>query len=281
VGRYRKILVAFDGSAAARAALAYALELARAERSWVKILAVVPRYEGQVELVGVHDIGELTRGPVERHVREALDLARPTDVPVLYDIEQGEPFEKIIDVCEEEGCDLIVMGRKGHRRLEKMLMGSVTARVVETCARNVLVVPPDVHLDWGRVLFFLDSGVPDGAVREVLRFSLSHGSTIEGVAVVDMYPEFYAEAPEIVERMERLALEALGDFERRAGAEGVAVRTHLMRGEPHAEIAALAGELGTGLIVIDRTRNSAMRGGIAGGLIGRVIGYADCPVLVL
>jgi len=44
--------------------------------------------------------------------------------------EEGEPFERIIDLADAENCDVIIMGRTGRNNLERALVGSVTARVI-------------------------------------------------------------------------------------------------------------------------------------------------------
>lgn len=59
---------------------------------------------------------------------------------ILTNLEQGEPFERIVQVAEEENCDLIVMGRKGLSPLERELMGCVTERTIGYAECPVLVV---------------------------------------------------------------------------------------------------------------------------------------------
>ena len=53
MAKYRKILVAYDGSPSAKNALSLASQLAREDKSWIKVLAVVPSYQGDLELIGV------------------------------------------------------------------------------------------------------------------------------------------------------------------------------------------------------------------------------------
>ena len=281
MAKYRKILAAFDGSDSARNALRQAIELARTERSWIKLLAVVPDYEGDAELVGVDEIREVIKGPIKALLDEALEMIRAAGLPVLSDIDQGEAYHKIVDVSEDESCDLIVMGRKGRHRIEKMLMGSVTSQVVSTSSRDVLIVPHDATLKWDRILYALDGTSHPSAMEKVLEFARSYDSQLHVVSVVDMYPEFYAEAPQIVEKLEKISADALRKFESIAGKQGVTVETHLMRGDPHTEIIDCAKEMESGVILMGKGAKTSLVKLVSGDSVGKVIGFSQCPVLVI
>jgi nucleotide-binding universal stress UspA family protein len=66
MANYRKILAAFDGSVSARNALTVASYLAKEDKSWIKVLTVVPDYEGDLELIGVSKIKETIEGPGQK-----------------------------------------------------------------------------------------------------------------------------------------------------------------------------------------------------------------------
>lgn len=111
MAKYRKILVAYDGSPSARNALVQACRLAKTDKSWIKVLAVLPAYEGDLELIGVSRITETITGPGQTLLGEAKAIADAADVHVLANMEQGEPYDRIVHVADDENCDLIVMGR--------------------------------------------------------------------------------------------------------------------------------------------------------------------------
>ncbi|MFP5478008.1 MAG: universal stress protein, partial [Gammaproteobacteria bacterium] len=48
--------------------------------------------------------------------------------------------EGIVDTAKALGCDLIVMGSHGRTGIEKLLLGSVTQRVLQEAPMPVLVV---------------------------------------------------------------------------------------------------------------------------------------------
>lgn len=280
--RYKKILVAFDGSESSKNALRQAIALAGPEKSWIKALAVVPSYEGDLEFIGVSDIENVLKGPVEKLVRSAEEVARAKLANVITNIEQGEAYEKIVDVAEEENCNLIVMGRRGLRRLERMLMGSVTARVIVHSGKDLLIVPRDASVGWDSILLATDgSTFSEAALDRAIYFATSRGGALTAVSVVDIYPEFFAEAPKVVEKMEGKASEILEEAVRKARAAGVKTEGVLLRGNPAEEIVALAGQKDAGIIFMGSRGMSGLKKIVMGSVTEKVIGLTSCPVFVV
>jgi nucleotide-binding universal stress UspA family protein len=140
VGCYRRILVALDGSPDAAAALRHAVSLARDQHAQLVVLTVMPAAPAQT----VGPAGALP-APVDnersfgRLLREAV-AALPDDVGVQTRLTQGRPARRIVEVAEETGCDLIVMGFHGHGRLHHALIGSVSDSVMRASRLPVLLM---------------------------------------------------------------------------------------------------------------------------------------------
>jgi nucleotide-binding universal stress UspA family protein len=140
VGCYRTILVAVDGSPDAAAALAHAASLARDQHARLIVLTVVPPAPPQ----SVSPAGALPP-PVDsertfaRILREAVDTL-PADIGVQTRLCRGKPARRILEVAQESGCDLIVMGFHGHGRLHHALMGSVSDSVLRHSGLPVLLM---------------------------------------------------------------------------------------------------------------------------------------------
>jgi nucleotide-binding universal stress UspA family protein len=130
MSRYRKILVAVDSSESGRNALHQAFKLANDEKCWITVTSVVPPYEGEIELVGVSDIRAVLRKPCDEALAEVEKIAKTERMLVKTVCEEGEVHERIVDLADAENCDVIVMGKRGLRRIERALIGSVTARVI-------------------------------------------------------------------------------------------------------------------------------------------------------
>ncbi len=281
MGNYRKILVAFDGSESGKNALKQAIVLAKLHKSWIKVLAVVPTYEGDLELVGVSEIEKVLKGPREKLIRMAQEVARAEGTEVMTNVQQGEPYETIVDVCREESCDLIVMGRRGLSRLKRMLMGSVTAKVIGHSEKDVLVVPHKSTFAVDNILLATDgSAHSEAALDRAFHFASACGGKITAVSVVDVYPEFYAEAPEIVEKMEKKSLEIIDGVAKRAREAGLKFDTRVLRGNSAEEIVDLSQEIRAGAIFMGSRGRSGLKRLVMGSVAEKVISLASCPVLV-
>ena len=73
-------------------------------------------------------------------------LAIPPTVTVKYEVREGRPAERLLDVAEAHHADLIVVGRHGQGLFERLWVGSVATRVLRGASCAVLVVPePTLH----------------------------------------------------------------------------------------------------------------------------------------
>lgn len=286
MAKYKKILVAYDGSATARNALAVAAKLARQDNSWIKVLAVVPPYAGELELIGVSNIKETIEGPGEELLAEALEIADHEGVHVLTNLAQGEPFERISAIADDENCDLIIMGRQGISHLERELIGSVTARVIGHTRRNVLVVPENFKWDgtWESVLLATDgSANSDVAYDEALQLAKDRSVRIAAIAVAktDTNNESVTFTQAAARELETRARSIVSEFKEIAAESDIHIETFVKLGEPHQEITALAAELGATAIVMSTYGKAGLKRLLMGSVTQRTIGFSDCPVLVV
>lgn len=281
MAKYRKILVAYDGSSSAKNALTLAGQLAREDKSWIKVLAVVPSYQGDLDLIGVSNIKEAIAGPGERLLAEARQIADSEDLHILTNLEQGEPYEQIVQVADEENCDLIIMGRRGTNNLEREFMGSVTARVIGHTGKDVLVIPEQSSLFWGKILLATDGSAScDNALARSLEIAQERGSKLAAVSVVYTNDEFYALGQSVVQELYHEADKVLDKVRSWAGDLGVQAESYIKDGEPHQAIVGLAYEIASDLIVMGSHGRKGLTRLLMGSVTERVIGYADCPVLV-
>lgn len=67
-------------------------------------------------------------------------LARQKGMELTTHLAEGIPYEVIVDYADRHGVDLIVIGRIGTRGPRRILIGSVTERILEAARCDVLVV---------------------------------------------------------------------------------------------------------------------------------------------
>jgi nucleotide-binding universal stress UspA family protein len=279
---YRKILVAYDGSATAKNALAVASHLAKEDKSWIKVLSVLPTYSGDLELVGVSNIGETIEGPGKKLLAEAQEIADHEDVHILTNMTQGEPYDKIVHVAEDENCDLIIMGRRGTHQLERELVGSVTARVIGYTPKDVLVVPDGTRLTRKNILLATD-GSPscEAAVDRAIEIAKEQSAKLTAISVVYTNDEYLALAPGIVEDLIGKAKEKLAIITEKGQEAGLEINAIVKEGEAYEAITTMAQHNNVDLIVMGSHGKKSIQRLLMGSVTERTIGYAACPVLVI
>jgi nucleotide-binding universal stress UspA family protein len=282
MANYRKILVAYDGSVSARNALAVASQLAKEDKSWIKVLTVLPDYKGDLELVGVSNIKETIEGPGKKLLTEAQEIADHEDVHILTNMTQGEPYDKIVHVAEDENCDLIVMGRRGTHQLERELVGSVTARVIGYTMKDVLVVPDGTNMTRKNILLATD-GSPscETAVERAIDIAKEHEASLTAVSVVYTNDEYLALAPGDVEELIAKAKNKLAAIEQKGKEAGIKINCLVKEGEAYEAITTMAQNSNIDLIVMGSHGRKRLERLLMGSVTERTIGYAPCPVLVV
>ena len=280
--KVKKMLVAIDGSESSMHALKESFKLARNEKSWITVVSVVPEYKGDLDLVAVGNVMASMRKPCEDALHKAEELAKAEGALIKTVCEEGEAYERIIDLAEAENCELIVMGRRGMSRLERVLVGSVTARVIGHSHIDVLVVPSTTEIGWKKILLATDgSKYSKAAAERAIDFAGEYGGELRAVSVVDVPAEFYGEAPDAVEDLINKAKGYVEDVKRQAEAAGIKAETFVREREAYKAILDLAKELNVNTIVMGSHGRTGLKRLLMGSVTEKVIGYASCPVLVV
>jgi nucleotide-binding universal stress UspA family protein len=282
MGRYyKKMLIAVDGSESSMHALRESFKLANNEQSWITVLSVIPTYEGDLGATWITNVKEAMAKPCKIALLEAEKLAKSERVLIKTVCEEGGIYERIVDLADAENCDLIVMGRKGISGLEKVLVGSVTARVIGHSQRDVLVVPNGAAIGWKSILFATDgSKYSEAAANKAIGFAKSYGSEVKVISVVDVTEEFMARAPGALEDLVKKAKGIVETVKEKASSEGIKAEGIVREGEAYKVITDIAGKEKSGVIVMGSHGRTGVKRLLMGSVTEKVIGYAPCPVLV-
>jgi nucleotide-binding universal stress UspA family protein len=134
------ILIATDGSADARAAVAEGLDLASETGARVLFVAVrkpvLPVFGDPYWQRTVSD--QLAR--LRPALKDAVAEAESRGIHADYDMLEGDPADRIVDLARRRDVDLIVIGSRGLGAVASVLLGSVSKRVLHESDRPVLVV---------------------------------------------------------------------------------------------------------------------------------------------
>ena len=146
--RLNKILVPVDYSDCSRVAMEYALFLAERFDAGIEVLHVVETPpDGQEHTVVRPDTGkeqllsELLMQQAEKAGTEFLaPFVRDAKVPIERTLLKGQPGKVVVEAAADREADLIVMGTHGRSGFQRLIMGSVTERVLRSARRPVVVV---------------------------------------------------------------------------------------------------------------------------------------------
>lgn len=157
----KKIVAATDGSSYGQIAVRRAVDLARDFGAKLEIISVVEESAGfpaNVTFPGGKPMANVTESSadvprpsfedylekkvakVKKLVEEERDRARHEGVKAEIVVPTGKPWRVLVKETENMGAGLIVMGSHGRTGLKRLVMGSVTQRVIEHSGCPVLVV---------------------------------------------------------------------------------------------------------------------------------------------
>jgi len=142
----KKVLVPVDFSENSDKILKYAVEMAKKCEAKVVIVFVAQTFEDYSDFFVPHvpvsqlenDIFESAKRKMEVFLKECL----PADTPYESRILAGDVAEEILNFAQSEEVDLIIMATHGYKGLEKVLFGSIAAKIVKMAHCPVLTVNP-------------------------------------------------------------------------------------------------------------------------------------------
>jgi nucleotide-binding universal stress UspA family protein len=143
---FKSIVVGTDGSDTAREAVREAIRLASAVGASIELVSAFEPITGRSERGRPPDVPhdvEWTVNPreqVDATLREAGETVERAGVPVECYAREGDPADAILDVAEERGADLIVIGNKGMTGAKRFLLGSVPNKVSHHAPCSVLII---------------------------------------------------------------------------------------------------------------------------------------------
>ena len=76
----------------------------------------------------------------EEKFKKVAQRAKDLEVELETDIAVGHPVEQIVHRAETDHIDLIILGRRGMSRFEKMIVGSTSEKVLRYAHCPVMVV---------------------------------------------------------------------------------------------------------------------------------------------
>ena len=136
---FRKVMVGYDGSKQADKAVEVAFSLAQSTDAKVLVFAVA-RPPEPATMVELDAMLEDAREHYEESFKKISKSAENLGVELETAIAVGHPVQQIVHRAETDQVDLIVLGRRGMSRFEKMIVGSTSEKVLRYAHCPVMVV---------------------------------------------------------------------------------------------------------------------------------------------
>lgn len=138
-----KILLPFDGSPLALEAVRFVIRMAADGLETRVVLANVQEPASLYELMVAHDpvvIEQVSAAAGANTLQAAQALLDAAGLAYETEVASGDPAHTLVDILENYGCDLVVMGASGTSALRSALLGSVSNEVLHAAGVPVMIV---------------------------------------------------------------------------------------------------------------------------------------------
>ena len=267
--RMEKLMVATDGSDYSESAIREAINLAKVCSSKLFVVSIVTT-NLEFETV-VPQVMEKDEKEAREHLKSVKSRAAKEgiDCDVIVRLSEN-PFQDIIALAEKNKVNMIIVGTHGRTGLKRLMMGSVTAKVIGHSPCNVLVVPLHAKVECRNILLATDgSKYSDAAASEAIGIAKKCGSSLFVVSVASADTKVASAAGNVKK--------VTGIAEREnIHMEGIAVK-----GEPYEAIIETSKQKHADLIIMGGHGRTGLERLLMGSVTERVIGHSEVAVLVV
>ncbi|HSL32965.1 MAG TPA: universal stress protein [Candidatus Limnocylindrales bacterium] len=293
-----RVLVAIDGSDAASMAVELVSNLGWPDGTTIDVVEAVESgmalFGGPWPAIGLVDADLLeadVRDQAVRTVAEAAARLEGHGRNVEQRVLAGRPATVIVEEAKRSKADLIVVGSRGHGAIEEMLLGSVSAEVVDHSTVPVLVARGHA-ID--RVVLAWDGSPAAAAAAGLLAaWPIFGQSLVKVVSVADVRTPWWTGFPEAgspetmtlyveaAEGARRHADELLTEMTGRLRAEGLAVESERREGDAAAELIAAARAWKANLVVLGTRGRTGVTRLVLGSVARNVVHHVPSSVMIV
>jgi nucleotide-binding universal stress UspA family protein len=142
---FTRVLVATGGSPWSERALEVALQMAKAYRLELVVVAVLmPAYMPQKTAPWGVERASIPEGSARQFMQSVLDkasaLAKAHEITYICEVREGLAAEEILKAAGQYQCDLIIIGSRGLKGLSRVTLGETGNEVLLKAPVPVLVV---------------------------------------------------------------------------------------------------------------------------------------------
>ncbi|MBF0518753.1 MAG: universal stress protein [Nitrospirae bacterium] len=271
MGELKSILLAVDGSDYSKGAVEEAILLAKSCSIKLTMLFVQGLNDG-FETGGMTFVETMDRR-LDVYFDTVREKAAEENVELEIIIRRtSDAYRGIVDEAIERSSDIIIMGRRGMTGLKRMIMGSVTAKVLAYSPCKVLVVPKETEVQGEHIMLATDGS------------KFSAAAELEAINMAARCPfvrSFHAVSVASTKEKMPEALRNLERVKEMATKRGVKVETLALVGEPYKAVVNASMESGADLVVMGSHGRTGIEKLLMGSVAERVVALAPCSVLVI
>lgn len=239
-------------------------------------------------------LDDATRARLMAALESAAQPARAAGVKTNLVLLEGDPAEEIARRARTVSTDLVVMGTHGRRGFERLVLGSVAARVVTRAPCAVLTVPrppegspADSAPSYPAIVCAVDFWAADPVLDAALSVARMVKGRVTALHVVEGLPEHETTArtahidwPDFIELVVQDARRRLHQAIARHGAEGE-VDPLVLCGKAYRDILDVAAARHAGLVVMGVHARNPLQRMFVGSTAHHVLRLSSCPVLTV
>lgn len=263
------LLVATDGSEFAKTAVRGAINLAGICSSKLIAISLV-KTNLEFESV-VPQVIEKEEKEAREHLESIKNEASSKGILCETIISlSDEPYYDIVNQASKSKANIIIMGTHGRTGIKRLMMGSVTAKVIGHAPCNVLVLPLDAKVECRNVLIATDgSKYSDAAASVAIGIAKRCGSNLAVISVASSDSEISSASANVKKVTD--------------ASENESIKTEpiVTRGTPYEVITATAKKKKADLIVMGSHGRKGFERLLMGSVTERVIGHSEAAVLVV
>lgn len=272
MGEVKRVALATDGSEFSDGAVQEAIFFCQACKASLTIINVIG-INTEVA-TSAHATSTTMRGEIKGYIENIVKMASDGGIESTIVVEESyQPEKTIVELAHKNNADLLIMGRHGRKGLLKLLVGSMTSKVIGLGFPHILVVPKDFSVTGKRLLVATDgSELSEMALTEAVNMS-EHCASLKEIYVLSV-----AKQEEGLEE----ARERAENTCQRAKEKGMKSDCQAFSavGRPSEVISNFASEKGIDIILMGG-HGKGLSKLLMGHVTEKVIGRAHCAVLVV
>jgi nucleotide-binding universal stress UspA family protein len=282
---FERIVFPTDGSDPALAVFEFAQTIALEHDAELHVLNVADTNRDSVTQISGEVVDALEEAG-ETAVAETTENARQ-GVSLVTEVLQGDPPQTIVDYCDQVDADLVEMPTHGRAGLERVLLGSVTERVINTSPAPVLAVNPSEEstpeYPPEDVLVPTDgSKGSERALADAIDLAAATGATLHVLTVVETRSlGFDARSMIKDEDLEADATELVSEAAEKAEATLSDVRTAIEHGQPYREIQSYIEANDVDLVAMGTHGRTDFSRYLLGSVANKLVRSSPVPVLTV